>query len=180
MLAYLVDFLLCAPSREEVERDAQVLLSSLSGLGFSVNQVLSPTQTIEYLGLEINSVYFQAFLSQDRVEKFHQHLVKMDASLTGWGAVLKGRSVNGTWHLRLHYAHINYLELLEHFFLPLLRSCHVLVRADNTTVVAYMNQQGGMCSITQTGPESDNVEQRAPTVITCPPSASTWCGRHWG
>lgn len=27
-------------------------------------------------------------------------------------------------------------------FLPLLRGCHVLVRKDNTTVVAYVNRQG--------------------------------------
>lgn len=65
-------------------------------------------------------------------------------------------------------------------FLPLLRSCHVLVRTDNTTVVAYMNQQGGhmLRNITQTGPESDYVEQQAPTVITH--RARHQCIEQWG
>ncbi len=64
----------------------------------------------------------------------------------------KGRLVNGTWPPTLHQAHINYLELLAVFlalrhFLPLLGKCHVLVRADNTTAVAYINREGGTRSV---------------------------------
>ena len=75
-----------------------------------------------------------------------------DASLTGWGAVLEGRAVNGVWPSELAQAHINYLELLAVFlalkhFAQLLRDKHVLLKSDNTTVVAYINRQGGTRSL---------------------------------
>ncbi|KAI2646865.1 ORF V: Enzymatic polyprotein [Labeo rohita] len=68
-----------------------------------------------------------------------------DASLTGWGAVMSGHPARGrqlTWH-------INCLEMLAMFralkhFLPDLRDRHVLVRTDNTSVVSYINHQGGL------------------------------------
>ncbi|KAL0168419.1 hypothetical protein M9458_036641, partial [Cirrhinus mrigala] len=71
----------------------------------------------------------------------------MDASLTGWGAVMSGHPARGrqlTWH-------INCLEMLPVFralkhFLPDLRDRHVLVRTDNTSVVSYINHQGGLRS----------------------------------
>ncbi|KAL0165643.1 hypothetical protein M9458_037487, partial [Cirrhinus mrigala] len=70
-----------------------------------------------------------------------------DASLTGWGAVISGHPARGrqlTWH-------INCLEMLAVFralkhFLPDLRDRHVLVRTDNTSVVSYINHQGGLRS----------------------------------
>lgn len=71
-----------------------------------------------------------------------------DASLSGWGATMMGRAVNGVWSQRLALNHINVLELravllaLRHF-LPYLRGQHVLVKTDNSTVVAYINRQGG-------------------------------------
>uniref|UniRef100_UPI003AAB73CD uncharacterized protein n=1 Tax=Centroberyx gerrardi TaxID=166262 RepID=UPI003AAB73CD len=46
---------------------------------------------------------------------------------------------------------VNCLELLAvrltlQHFLPFLRGCHMLVRMDNTTTVAYINRQGGLRS----------------------------------
>lgn len=78
-------------------------------------------------------------------------VVTTDASLTGWGATHEGRAVSGSWDSRQRGAHINWLELLAAFlalrhFLPLLRNHHVLIRTDNTTVVAYINRQGGLRS----------------------------------
>jgi len=79
-------------------------------------------------------------------------VVMMDASCSGWGTIHEGRVVNGIWSLDLRYAHINYLELrtvflaLRHFS-PFLQSCHILVRTDNTTMVAYINCQGGTRSL---------------------------------
>ncbi|XP_027146580.1 uncharacterized protein LOC113748120 [Larimichthys crocea] len=75
-------------------------------------------------------------------------VITTDASMTGWGATFKGRAVNGTWSAELAQAHINYLELMAVFlalkhFLPHLRGQHVLVKSDNSTVVAYVNRQGG-------------------------------------
>ncbi len=74
-----------------------------------------------------------------------------DASLTGWGAVMSGRSARGLWSGRHLIWHINCLEMLAvfralKFFLPDLRGHHVLVRTDNTAVVSYINHQGGLRS----------------------------------
>jgi len=73
-------------------------------------------------------------------------VVSMNASLSGWGAVQERRAVNGFWSLDLRHTHRNYLELFTVFlalrhFLPFLQGYHILVRTDNTTVVAYINRQ---------------------------------------
>ncbi len=74
-----------------------------------------------------------------------------DATLTGWGAVCQGRPAHGTWTEEQRGWHINRLELLAFFlalhnFSRLLNGRHVLVRMDNTTVVLYLNHQGGLSS----------------------------------
>ncbi len=74
-----------------------------------------------------------------------------DASLTGWGAVMSGRSARGLWSGRHLLWYINCLEMLAvyralKYFLPDLRGHHVLVRTDNTAVVSYINHQGGLRS----------------------------------
>ncbi|KAL0199690.1 hypothetical protein M9458_002877, partial [Cirrhinus mrigala] len=79
-------------------------------------------------------------------------VVTTDASLTGWGAVFQGRSINGRWTPQFRRLHINMLELMAVFlalkhFRPFLEGFHVLVRTDNTTVVAYINRQGGTRSL---------------------------------
>lgn len=55
------NFLLCAPSREESERDTQTLLGTFYNLAYTVTQrVFSlPLKSIESLDLEIDSVSFQ-------------------------------------------------------------------------------------------------------------------------
>ena len=63
-----------------------------------------------------------------------------------------GRTVNGVWPPQLIHKHINYLELLAVFlalkhFLSFIRGRHVLVKTDNSTVVAYINRQGGTRSL---------------------------------
>ncbi len=74
-----------------------------------------------------------------------------DASLTGWGGVMSGRSARGLWSGHHLTWHINCLELLAVFlalkpFLPNLRDCHVLVCTGNTAVVSYINHQRGLRS----------------------------------
>ncbi|XP_040915373.1 uncharacterized protein LOC121195777 [Toxotes jaculatrix] len=75
-----------------------------------------------------------------------------DASLSGWGATLMGRTANGVWSPQMARLHINVLEMqavflaLKHF-LPHLLGHHVLVKTDNSTVVAYINRQGGTRSL---------------------------------
>ncbi|XP_059381433.1 uncharacterized protein LOC132116575, partial [Carassius carassius] len=77
--------------------------------------------------------------------------VTTDASLTGWGAVCQGRPAHGVWTAAQRSWHINKLELLAVFlalqyFSSLLTGRHVLLRTDNTAVVAYLNHQGGLRS----------------------------------
>ncbi|KAJ8002107.1 hypothetical protein DPEC_G00176370 [Dallia pectoralis] len=74
-----------------------------------------------------------------------------DASLTGWGAIMSGRPAQGLWRGHQLSWHINWLEMLAVYqalkhFLPDLRGHHVLVRSDNTSVVFYINHQGGLRS----------------------------------
>ena len=71
-----------------------------------------------------------------------------DASNEGWGAHLEQTSTKGLWSDRKKRLHINVLEL-KMIFLALQRfkdQCQnqiVLVATDNSTVVTYMNKQGG-------------------------------------
>ena len=80
-----------------------------------------------------------------------RELVCTDASLGGWGAVYRGMAASGRWSPSWSVQHVNVLELravclaLRHF-LQFLKGRHVLVRSDSTTVVAYINHQGGLRS----------------------------------
>ncbi|XDV32448.1 hypothetical protein PO909_003253 [Leuciscus waleckii] len=77
--------------------------------------------------------------------------VLTDASTSGWGAVCLGEPASGRWSEPERGWHINRLELkavslaLE-AFKPLLLQWHVLIRTDNTSVVSYINHQGGVHS----------------------------------
>ncbi len=79
----------------------------------------------------------------------HRVMLTTDASFTGSGAVMIGRSARGLWEGHHLTWQINCLEMFAVFralkhFLPELREHHVLVRTDNTSVVSYINQQGGL------------------------------------
>ncbi|CAG2248579.1 unnamed protein product [Mytilus edulis] len=71
-----------------------------------------------------------------------------DACNYGWGAYLEGLSVSGVWTLDLLKEHINILEMkavllaLSHFQ-SLLQNKSLVLATDNTTVVAYLRNQGG-------------------------------------
>ena len=77
--------------------------------------------------------------------------VLTDASSTGWGAVCLGKPASGRWSEKQMEWHINRLEL-EAVSLALktfrsqLEQRHVLIRTDNTSVVSYINRQGGVHS----------------------------------
>ncbi len=78
-------------------------------------------------------------------------VVSTDASLRGWGALCEGAAVRGVWTPAQCRLHINHLELLATLlalkhFQPVLTGHHVLIRTDNTTVVSYINKQGGTSS----------------------------------
>ena len=79
-----------------------------------------------------------------------KHAVQIftDASKEGWGAHLNERTARGTWSEPESKLHINHLELKAVFlalkeFQDLCSNNIVLVAIDNTTVVAYINKEGG-------------------------------------
>ena len=71
-----------------------------------------------------------------------------DASNLGWGVHMGDSKISGTWTLIDRKLHINCLELkavtcaLQHWA-PLLQGHQVMVATDNSTVVSYINKQGG-------------------------------------
>ena len=71
-----------------------------------------------------------------------------DTSKEGWGAHLDEHTARGTWSLPESKLHINHLELKAVFltlkeFRTLCYNKTVLIATDNTTVVAYINKEGG-------------------------------------
>ncbi|VDH94104.1 Hypothetical predicted protein [Mytilus galloprovincialis] len=79
--------------------------------------------------------------------------ITTDASTSnGWGGHMDSQIVQGTWSEIQKTQHINCLELeavlktIQHF-LPQLKGKNVLLRCDNSTVVQYINKQGGTKSI---------------------------------
>ena len=76
-----------------------------------------------------------------------------DASMEGWGAHLEFKEASGLWHGHQLLWHINAQELeavalaLKHWE-PELTNQVVLIATDNSTVVAYINKQGGTRSVT--------------------------------
>ena len=72
-------------------------------------------------------------------------------SKEGWSTHLNEHTARGTWSLPESKLHINHLELKAVFlalkeFQDLISNNIVLVATDNTTVVAYINKEGGMKS----------------------------------
>ena len=78
--------------------------------------------------------------------------VVTDSSTSGWGGwTSRGEKTFGYWSNSESETHINVLELravlfMFQCFFRQTYDCSVLVRTDNTSVVAYINHQGGSCS----------------------------------
>ena len=75
----------------------------------------------------------------------------LDASCSGWGAHLLDQHVSGVWSDQEKLLHINLLEMKALFlglqaFREDVIGHHVTVMCDNSTVVAYVNKQGGTVS----------------------------------
>ena len=81
----------------------------------------------------------------------HALQIFTDASKEGWGAHLNESTARGSWSLPESKLHINYLELRAVIlalreFKDFCTHQIVLVATDNTTVVSYINKEGGMRS----------------------------------
>ena len=80
-----------------------------------------------------------------------QITVLTDACLEGWGAHCEEMAIQGLWSQAETRCHINFLEmktvlLALQAWTPQLRGKRILLRSDNTTVVQYVNRQGGTVS----------------------------------
>ena len=78
----------------------------------------------------------------------HALQIFTDTSKEGWAAHLEEHTARGTWSLPESILHINHLELKAVFlaikqFQALCCNKTVLIATDNTTVVAYINKEGG-------------------------------------
>ena len=79
----------------------------------------------------------------------HALQIFTDTSKEGWGAHLNEHMARGNWSLPESKLHINYLELKAVLLVltdvqALCTNNVVLINTDNTTVVAYINKEGGM------------------------------------
>ena len=77
-----------------------------------------------------------------------EKLIFTDASNAGWGAHSGQDSTGGLWSHPEKHLHINLLEmkavfLALQFFKKTCQNNQVLIASDNTSVVAYINKQGG-------------------------------------
>ena len=71
-----------------------------------------------------------------------------DASMQGWGAHMGDSQISGTWTRWNHQLHFSCLELKVviaalHHWVSVLQGHQVLIATDNTTLVSYINKQGG-------------------------------------
>ena len=78
----------------------------------------------------------------------HTLQIFTDTSKEGWGVHLNKHTARGAWCLPESKLHINYLELKAVFlalkgFQDFCLDKKVLVATDNTTVVSYLNKEGG-------------------------------------
>ena len=74
-IVFLDDMLLMARSRERLLRQVQEIVQLLQLLGFVVNfekSQLNPTQRIQYLGFEIDSVRMRISLPMEKVARIRQ------------------------------------------------------------------------------------------------------------
>ena len=81
----------------------------------------------------------------------HALQVFTDTANEGWGAHLGESTARGVWSEPESHLHINFLELKAVFltlksFEHLCRDQTVLIATDNTTVVSYINKEGGIRS----------------------------------
>ena len=98
--------------------------------------------TLPFMNLSALSVGVPIVLPVSMAEVF------TDASLAGWGAHFLSSEAAGVWSYDQSLFHINMLEMLAvqnalREFDSILPTGRIQVRSDNTTVVSYIQKQGG-------------------------------------
>ena len=94
-------------------------------------------------------------------------IIETDASKQGWGASCQGVMTGGCWSREEANLHINVLEMMAAFFAiqaftKHLQGVRILLRTDNTSVVANINHMGGT---------------RSPQLIALVKELWSWCLR---
>ena len=71
VLAYLDDFLIIEPSQQQCQIALDTLINLLQSLGFTINwsKVVQPSQSLCFLGVEIDTVNRELRLPSDRVSE---------------------------------------------------------------------------------------------------------------
>ena len=118
----------------------QLEVTRVTRKGHSNSQIIAPSSTVDNIltGQTLHPIK-------------HALQIFTDTAKEGWGAHLNERTARGSWSLPESKLHINYLELKAVFlaikeFQDLCTYEMVLVATDNTTVVSYINKEGGMRS----------------------------------
>ena len=123
-----------------LERDKNLALATNAG-NFNKAMVLSPSAVAELTWWQNNVLVSSRFIHPPKICM----TIYSDASLLGWGATDSVRTVGGQWTDENSPEHINVLEL-QAAKLALLSlagassDCHIHLKIDNTTAVAYINK----------------------------------------
>ena len=132
-------------------RSLQRFVSSHLSRGFSYDAVVTPSSSA-CADLEWWTRCGSSLPSRSLYPFSPSITVYTDSSPTGWGGwSSEGMETYGFWSLAETTVHMNILELkavlfLFQSFFRTYSDCSVLIRSDNTTAVAYINNQGGTCS----------------------------------
>lgn len=76
-VAYIDDFFLCAPTYDECQYWMTVLMRLVRKLGFLISwkKVVGPSQTLTFLGVEIDTKSSTVALDQNKLSQLHQELL---------------------------------------------------------------------------------------------------------
>ena len=163
-ITFIDDTLLIAATAEEYFHDISTTINLLESLGFHVNygkSVLTPSQSISYLGFIIDTVSGTLLLPEPKLAEIItacQDLLKFPkvtlcdiAHVTGL-LVSAFPETHGERSLEELEHHINVKELLAAFFAvqsfyPLHKNVlHIRLKIDNSTAVANINNYGSIKS----------------------------------
>ncbi|CAG8815755.1 22745_t:CDS:2 [Gigaspora margarita] len=136
-------FILTQSSAEETKQTESVL-QMLENLGFRINvpkSNLVPFQQVEYLGFQINSKEISITLSHKKVSELRRDCLtiirKQPVHIKKLASII-GRLLATTELKAIHYAQLSFETIKDQT---------IMIKSDNMTAIAYLNQQGG--TITQ-------------------------------
>ena len=99
MVAYLDDFLIISPSKEECQQQMQLLIKTLRHLGFAINysKVTGPCQQLTFLGVEFNTISCTLGLPADKLSTFLTDVKQMYSKRTASKRELQSLAGRLSW-----------------------------------------------------------------------------------